>query len=163
MSPWAPSSSAAPVNGDLNRSTEPLPAADEPVPTAQAALASATATGEGIMPLPTTPAAAPTARTEGATGAQNVYTEEELLIDLYERVSPSVVHIAASTGTSGQGGTGTGWVLDAEGRIVTNNHVVEGADQIAVRFADGEIVEAELLGADADNDLAVLQVNVAAD
>jgi len=73
-----------------------------------------------------------------------------------------VVHISASNSASGQGGTGTGWVLDAEGRIVTNNHVIEGADQIAVRFADGEIVEAELLGTDADSDLAVLQVDVPA-
>jgi 2-alkenal reductase len=46
---------------------------------------------------------------------------------------------------------------------VTNNHVVEGADQIVVRFADGEVFEAELLGADADSDLAVLQVDVPSD
>ena len=94
---------------------------------------------------------------------RDVYTEEELLIDLYDQVSPSVVHIAVSAGVPGEGGSGTGWVLDAEGRIVTNNHVVEGADRIAVRFADGEIVEAELLGADADSDLAVLRVDVPAD
>jgi 2-alkenal reductase len=157
-SPWTLSSSAAPVEGDLDRSTQLLPAADKPTPTAQTALQSdpPTVIGEEATLRSVTPQ-------EGAPMVQDVYTEEELLIDLYERVSPSVVHIAASTGAPGEGGTGTGWVLDTEGHIVTNNHVVEGADRIAVRFADGEIVEAELLGADADSDLAVLQVDVPAD
>jgi 2-alkenal reductase len=54
-------------------------------------------------------------------------------------------------------------VLDTNGHIVTNNHVIEGADQILVRFADETVVEAELVGADVDSDLAVIRVDVPAD
>jgi 2-alkenal reductase len=88
------------------------------------------------------------------------YAEEQLLIELYERVSPSVVHIAVMTDGPGEGGTGSGFVLDAEGHIVTNNHVVEDAERIIVRFADDTSAEAEVIGTDPDSDLAVIQVNV---
>jgi S1-C subfamily serine protease len=87
--------------------------------------------------------------------------EEQLLISLYERVSFSVVNIAASTAFGG--GTGSGFVLDTNGHIVTNNHVIEDAEQILVRFADDTLVEAELVGADADSDLAVIRVDMPAD
>ena len=87
-----------------------------------------------------------------------VEAEEQLLVNLYERVSPSVVNIAVSTGFGG--GTGSGFVLDTDGHIVTNNHVIEGAEQILVRFADDTLVEADLVGADADSDLAVIRVDV---
>ena len=50
-------------------------------------------------------------------------------------------------------------MFDSEGRIVTNNHVVEGAEQILVRFADDTTIEAELVGADPDSDLAVIKLN----
>jgi S1-C subfamily serine protease len=87
--------------------------------------------------------------------------EEQLLISLYERVSFSVVNIAVSTARGG--GTGSGFVLDTNGHIVTNNHVIKDAEQIMVRFADDTLVEAELVGADADSDLAVIRVDVPAD
>ncbi len=84
--------------------------------------------------------------------------EEQLLIQLYERVSASVVNIAVTTQRGG--GTGSGFVIDSEGHVVTNNHVVEDADRIMVRFADDTTVEAELVGADPDSDLAVIKVSV---
>jgi 2-alkenal reductase len=87
--------------------------------------------------------------------------EEQLLVNLYERVNFSVVNLAVSTAFGG--GTGSGFVLDTNGHIVTNNHVIEGADQILVRFADETVVEAELVGADVDSDLAVIRVDVPAD
>jgi 2-alkenal reductase len=87
--------------------------------------------------------------------------EEQLLVNLYERVSFSVVNLAVSTAFGG--GSGSGFVLDTDGHIVTNNHVIEGADQILVRFADETVVEADLVGADADSDLAVIRVDVPAD
>jgi serine protease Do len=59
-------------------------------------------------------------------------------------------------------GLGSGFVWSKEGHIVTNNHVVENAVEIMVVFADGTITEAELVGADADSDLAVLKVDVPA-
>jgi len=90
-----------------------------------------------------------------------VAAEEQLLGNLYERVSSSVVNIAVSTPFGG--GTGSGFVLDTNGHIATNNHVIEGAEQILVRFADETLVEAELVGADVDSDLAVIRVDVPAD
>jgi S1-C subfamily serine protease len=86
--------------------------------------------------------------------------EEQLLIDLYERVSASVVNIVVRDIAGG--GTGSGFVLDTEGHIVTNYHVVEDAERSLVRFADDTTVEAELVGGDADSDLAVIQVDVPA-
>ena len=62
-----------------------------------------------------------------------------------------------------QEGSGSGFVWDTEGHIVTNNHVVAGADQIEVTFANGDTVEAELVGADPNSDLAVLRVDVPAE
>jgi len=85
--------------------------------------------------------------------------EEELLANLYARVSLSVVNIAVAT--RGGGGAGSGFVFDTDGHIVTNNHVVEEARDMLVRFADGTVVEAELVGADVDSDLAVIRVDVA--
>jgi S1-C subfamily serine protease len=89
-----------------------------------------------------------------------VDAEEQLFIALYERVSPSVVHIAVTARGLAGGGTGSGFVLDTDGRIVTNNHVVENADRIVVTFADDTSAEAEVIGTDADSDLAVIKVDV---
>jgi len=90
------------------------------------------------------------------------YAEEQLLIELYERVSPSVVYIAVTTGGVTGSGSGTGFVWDTEGHIVTNNHVVESARRILVTFADHTTAEAKVVGADADSDLAVIKVDVPA-
>ncbi|NJN67063.1 MAG: PDZ domain-containing protein [Chloroflexaceae bacterium] len=54
---------------------------------------------------------------------------------------------------------GSGFVWDTQGHIVTNNHVVQGADRITVTFADGTTEDATLVGTDPDSDLAVVQVN----
>ena len=111
------------------------------------------------------------------------------LENIYTTVSPSVVNIhvvqkVAGSGTitsqipgfpffnSPQGGQqapqqyqsalGSGFIWDTNGDIVTNNHVVSGADTIEVTFSDGTIVPATLVGADPDSDLAVIKVNVPA-
>jgi 2-alkenal reductase len=95
--------------------------------------------------------------------------EELLLINLYERVNPSVVNIEvivendeldASQLFPAQG-QGSGFIYDTEGHIVTNNHVVAQASEVSVTFFDGTNVEAELIGNDSDSDLAVVKVNVA--
>jgi len=59
-------------------------------------------------------------------------------------------------------GQGSGFVWDKVGHIVTNNHVVAGADNIEVIFADGTNVDAELIGTDPDSDLAIIKVNLPA-
>ena len=72
-------------------------------------------------------------------------------------VSPSVVHI----GVAGLGGTGSGSgvVLREDGYILTNAHVVNGAEQVEVTLPDGSVNPAEVVGADAASDLAVVQVS----
>ncbi len=72
-------------------------------------------------------------------------------------VLPAVVKIDAASGA--EGGSGSGFVIRSDGYILTNNHVVEGADNLSVTFADGDQVDAELVGADAGYDLAVIKVD----
>jgi serine protease Do len=60
-----------------------------------------------------------------------------------------------------EGSLGSGFVISADGYVVTNNHVIEGADEIEVNFSDGQVLEAELVGRDQDTDLAVLKVKSA--
>ena len=89
--------------------------------------------------------------------------EEILLTNLYERVNPSVVNIdvvGGSLSDFAEFGTGSGFVLDSDGHIVTNNHVVEDAQRIYITFANGQVAEAELVGRDPASDLAVIQVDV---
>lgn len=57
-------------------------------------------------------------------------------------------------------GAGSGWIYDAEGHVVTNNHVVEGADSFVVQFYDGTQVNATLVGTDSFQDVAVLQLDL---
>lgn len=59
-------------------------------------------------------------------------------------------------------GQGSGFVWDNQGHIVTNNHVVEGADKVSVSFVDGTSVEATVVGTDPDSDLAVLKIDLPA-
>ena len=68
----------------------------------------------------------------------------------------------APLGTN-SGGEGSGFVWDAQGHIVTNNHVVENASSITVIFSDGTTASAELVGADPGSDLAVIKVDPAVD
>jgi 2-alkenal reductase len=79
---------------------------------------------------------------------------EAKLIAVYAAANPSVVSIQTSAGA-----TGSGYVYAEGGYIVTNYHVVAGARQIEVDFADGSAEWAEVVGTDAANDLAVLQVS----
>lgn len=82
---------------------------------------------------------------------------ENQLTDLYDKVNPSTVFILVET--AGGGGSGSGFVYDFAGHIVTNNHVVEGAINMEVAFADGQRRRARLIGTDVDSDLAVIRVD----
>lgn len=91
-------------------------------------------------------------------GATLVYPELELaLIDVYERVNPSVVFIVVEAGGI-ELNSGSGFVYDEQGHIITNNHVVENGDAYEVVFSDGSRRRAERVGSDADSDLAVIRV-----
>jgi len=112
---------------------------------------------------------------------QEADAEERLLINLYQRVSPSVVSIQAvksvasiehpalpegvptpelPQGPFQQAGEGSGFVVDTQGYIVTNNHVVADSTELRVTFFDGTTVPATIVGADPDSDLAVIKVDV---
>ncbi len=96
------------------------------------------------------------------TVPQVVEDEQGLLITLYQRVNPSVVNITIFSQQSGNMtalGQGSGFVFDAAGNIITNAHVVHGADQIEVRFWDGSIRDAQLVGEDLHSDLAVIHID----
>jgi S1-C subfamily serine protease len=96
--------------------------------------------------------------------------EEQLVINVYARVSPAVVHITSRVivrdffwGAVPQEGTGSGFIIDKDGHVITNNHVVEGADRIVVTLSDETSVEADVVGTDPANDLAVLKITVPSD
>ncbi len=95
-----------------------------------------------------------------------VVPQEQLTVQIYERVSPSVVNITSRVITQSffgiipQEGTGSGFVLDKEGHIVTNNHVVEGATTLEVTLSDDTVVPATIIGTDPSVDLAVIKVDV---
>jgi len=86
--------------------------------------------------------------------------------EIYERTASGVVQITSTSGNIGgasqQQALGSGFVLDKAGHIVTNYHVIQGADQIRVSFSNRDTVEAQLVGSDPSTDLAVLQVDTAA-
>ena len=103
----------------------------------------------------------------GTVGAQEEDEEQEQLStpELVDRVAPAVVTVINGqiTDTSSDGnvpaGSGTGFIVNDNGRIITNHHVVAGGDEFVVIFMDGTERKAELLGADPISDLAVLDID----
>lgn len=139
------------------------------------------APAEAATTAQTIPVSAPAASVplvKNAQGTSDVNTLQNAYETVYQNVNPSVVTIeissrVSSTGFhgfgipgSGQNGQnqvvptaeGSGFVWDNAGHIVTNNHVVDGADKISVTFADGSTYDAKLVGTDPNTDLAVVQV-----
>jgi len=91
---------------------------------------------------------------------------ERATIALFEHVSPSVVQVVGrgaetptTRGEEAQVQTGTGLVWDQAGHVVTNNHVVEGTNELAVRLASGEAVRAQIVGVAPNYDLAVIRLS----
>jgi S1-C subfamily serine protease len=90
---------------------------------------------------------------------------EAQVITVYDAASPAVVNITNRStvysffmGAAPQEGTGSGFVYDTEGHIVTNYHVIENADELLVTLADGQVYKAEVVGSDPTNDLAVIRL-----
>ncbi len=136
----------------------------------------------------------PEETTENILSTTSPLLDENIYIDLYQRVNPGVVNIQVTTNPIvGEGdleafpktpelpeipgfpnfpfseipdaqpmpnqGQGSGFIYDKAGHIITNNHVIANADEIIVVFADGTEVEASLVGADPDTDLAVIKIS----
>ena len=93
-----------------------------------------------------------------APGAAAPDARSRTIRDVYARASPSVVFVRSQDGSGSS--SGTGFVIDPNGTIVTNAHVVSGASRVQVRFDDnGSGIDAEVLGSDQSSDLAVLRVD----
>ena len=75
------------------------------------------------------------------------------VIEIYNKTRNSVVLIETDLGT------GSGWVYDTLGHIITNNHVIEGASSIQVTFQTGDVLKATLVGRDPYSDMAVIKIN----
>jgi putative serine protease PepD len=95
---------------------------------------------------------------QGATLTPAASTSAGLTVNgIYRRAKQGAVDIVVATG-SGRA-EGSGLVIDKRGDIVTNQHVVDGARSLEVRFADGTRAQARVVGADASSDLAVIRVS----
>jgi 2-alkenal reductase len=141
-------------------------------------------------PTTSSPPAPPSTTPESISSSFTTATDIEAVLEqIYERVSPSVVNIRVIQKQEvmfptlpeipgfpffnlpvPQGpqeyyseGLGSGFVWDKDGYIVTNNHVVAGADRISVTFQDGTTVSGTLIGSDPDSDLAVVKVEISTD
>ena len=96
-------------------------------------------------------------RSPGGTSTQLV-SDDSTAKDVYEGAQDSVAFISSTT-AEGQA-TGSGFVVDDSGLIVTNEHVIDGAQQVTVKIGtDGKEIPAEIVGADASHDLALLKVD----
>ncbi len=126
-------------------------------------------------PVPTEPqalvnlyAANPTAQPQpvATPGALTIRMDEvdQLLENIYERANPGVVNINILSGTGADAtdiGLASGFVIDTDGHIITNDHVVADASELEVTFADGSVAAASVVGTDPYSDLAVIKVDVA--
>ena len=138
------------------------------------ALAGAWAVGAFDDPAPLVEAAPVAAQQSGAASATTGSTGIDVA-DIYRRSGPGVVQITStSNGQSGvdvfgnpvegqsQQALGSGFVVDKDGHIVTNYHVVQGASRVEVSFSNQDTVKATIVGTDPSTDLAVLRVDVPA-
>lgn len=167
---------SATVPAALTRSAPPLPTPRPPVAGAPHA---APAWG---WPAASTGPAAPTGPVTrgGAAGLIN-------FADVAERINPAVVNIEATTRASGSSGrrrrpqsdsnpleetpplpqgpqsmrpqSGSGFVIESDGQILTNYHVIQSAERIMVKFSDGRSLAARVLGSDPDTDIALIKVD----
>jgi putative serine protease PepD len=92
--------------------------------------------------------------------------DEHNNIEIYQKYSPGVVNITSTTLAYDfflqpvpESGTGSGAILDQDGHIVTNNHVIENSQLLEVTLADKSKHQAKVVGADPNNDIAVIQID----
>jgi S1-C subfamily serine protease len=106
--------------------------------------------------------------TASASPAVSLY-DEEAIVALYNQSIPAVVEVKTVVsgnqpsfgmfGTPELRGQGSGFIVDEEGHILTNYHVIDGASEINVTLHDGETLSAQVVGTDRENDLALLKVD----
>jgi putative serine protease PepD len=134
-----------------------------PVVSAAAAAALLASLGTaGVMTLTNDSGGAASLADVGQTTSQNVPVKSSTVDNpdwtaVTSAVQESVVAIQVES--QGGGAEGSGVVLDSEGRVLTNNHVVAGAETVQVTLSDGRVYEADIVGTDPTTDLAVVQLN----
>jgi putative serine protease PepD len=96
----------------------------------------------------------------------SVASDEQNNIEVYKTISPGVVFITSTSIAQGfffedeeRTGSGSGSIIDPQGHILTNYHVIEGAQRLTVSFGGDKTYPARVVGADPDTDLAVIQVS----
>ena len=106
------------------------------------------------------------ASTAALIDAAGLDIEERRIVDVYEKVAPAVVTVTTRVlrrnfffDVVPEEGSGSGFVLDRDGHILTNFHVVSGAEYVEVIFGEDTVYPAEIVGLDPRNDLAVLRVD----
>jgi 2-alkenal reductase len=118
-----------------------------------ASLSCQTSFAQTNQPAESTPQIIPTLAPVNSETANPSTGQQETLVSLYENVSRGTVAILTNIGS------GSGFVYDSNGHIITNYHVVEGANTVEVRFLSGYMAYATVIGTDLDSDIAVIKVD----
>jgi serine protease Do len=129
-------------------------------------IAPAAATAQSVSMNPSS-SSNPSATAAPPAGTNLTVNEDSAIIDTVKKVEPAVVtvintldHPAVPFGQQvAPTASGSGVIIDAQGHIITNNHVVDGAQRLDVIFADGSKAQAQIVGTDPVSDLAVIQVS----
>jgi S1-C subfamily serine protease len=102
-----------------------------------------------------------------AAGPTDLDTEEQVNVNVYKKALPSVVNIKSRAvsynffyGLVPEEGQGTGFILDKEGHILTNFHVIANAQKVEVTLYNRKTVTAKVIGADRQHDLAIIKIDV---
>ncbi len=105
----------------------------------------------------------------GVVSASPALYDEQVVVSIFDRADPAVVTVNTTRESASrfgfiipQDGQGSGFLVDAEGHILTNYHVVQDATSISVTIANGEALEAELAGSSHADDIALLKVDAEA-
>jgi putative serine protease PepD len=109
-----------------------------------------------------TPAATASTSAQTTVASTTTISESSAIVAAADRAGPAVVVITTTSGGRfgrAASGTGSGFIYDASGLILTNNHVIEGASTIEVELADGRTFTGALVRADATADLAVIRIS----
>jgi S1-C subfamily serine protease len=138
-------------------SSQPAPAPLPPQPVSPTFVASQRQDADNQVPGPPTDV------------LKDLDPDERNNVQVYAAANKSVVNITTEAEVSGffgdetSTGTGSGFVIDKQGHVLTNFHVVQGANSVRVRLFDGSAQEGQVIGFDASNDVAVLLIRVPAD
>jgi len=114
-----------------------------------------------------TASAAPATMATGTVQTAPAQYSQDAVTAIYDSASPAVVEINVTEQGTGfwrsmQQGQGSGFLVDSNGYILTNNHVVDGATSVEVVFKDGKTVDASVVGTDPGDDLALVKVDSSA-